>query len=62
MWKNRVLILQQEQKRRTSKMSKLQIAVEAPDFVLNDFRGQAVSLNDFRDRKNVLLVFNRGFL
>ncbi|MCP4119007.1 MAG: redoxin domain-containing protein [Desulfobacteraceae bacterium] len=43
-------------------MSRLQIAVEAPDFELNNFQGQAVSLSDFRDRKNVLLVFNRGFL
>ena len=33
----------------------------APNFSLPDFRSNTVSLSDFRDRKNVLLVFNRGF-
>jgi len=33
----------------------------APDFSLPDFTGSLVSLSDYRDRKNVLLVFNRGF-
>ena len=33
----------------------------APDFTLEDFKGNAVSISDFRDKKNVLLVFNRGF-
>ncbi len=33
----------------------------APDFSLPDFSGNLVSLSDFRGRKNVLLVFNRGF-
>ena len=43
-------------------MAKLQVGVEATDFVLNDFRGQEVALSGFKNRKNVLLVFNRGFL
>ena len=30
---------------------------EAPDFTLKDQNGQAVTLSDFRDAKNVLLVF-----
>jgi peroxiredoxin (alkyl hydroperoxide reductase subunit C) len=30
---------------------------EAPDFTLKDQNGQPVSLSDFRDAKNVLLVF-----
>jgi peroxiredoxin len=34
----------------------------APEFSLPDFSGHVVSLSDFRDRENVLLVFNRGFL
>jgi len=34
----------------------------APDFALKDFNGKLVRLSDFRDRKNVLLVFNRGFV
>ena len=33
----------------------------APDFSLPDFLGNMVSLSDVRGRKNVLLVFNRGF-
>ena len=33
----------------------------APAFSLPDFSGNPVSLSDYRDRKNVLLVFNRGF-
>lgn len=33
----------------------------APSFSLDDFSSRTVSLSDYRDRKNVLLVFNRGF-
>lgn len=33
----------------------------APGFTLTDFKGNETSLSDFRGRKNVLLVFNRGF-
>jgi peroxiredoxin len=33
----------------------------APDFELNDTSGRVVRLSDFRGRKNVVLVFNRGF-
>ena len=34
----------------------------APDFALDDFQGRRVRLSDFRGRKNVVLVFNRGFI
>ena len=34
----------------------------APDFTLEDFQGQPVSLSGFRGQKNVVLVFNRGFM
>jgi peroxiredoxin len=34
----------------------------APDFTLEDYSGQPVNLSDYRHRKNVILVFNRGFL
>jgi peroxiredoxin len=34
----------------------------APDFTLDDFQGRPVSLADFRGQKNVVLVFNRGFM
>jgi peroxiredoxin len=33
----------------------------APDFVLNDLNDQPVRLSGFNDKKNVVLVFNRGF-
>jgi len=42
-------------------MSKVIIDLPAPDFELADFNGNAVRLSDFRGR-NVLLVFNRGFM
>ena len=43
-------------------MSKIQISTRAPDFELTDFRGHPVCLSDFQGRKNVLVVFNRGFV
>jgi peroxiredoxin len=35
--------------------------IAAPDFKLTDTNGNLVSLSDFKNRKNVVLVFNRGF-
>jgi peroxiredoxin len=35
---------------------------EAPDFILEDLNGNPVRLSDFRNRKIVLLIFNRGFM
>jgi len=34
---------------------------DAPDFGLTDANGQAIRLADYRGKKHVLLVFNRGF-
>jgi peroxiredoxin len=34
----------------------------APDFALSDTEGRTVRLSDYRDAKNVVLVFNRGVL
>lgn len=34
----------------------------APDFTLQDFQGNQVALSDYRGKKNLLLVFNRGFM
>ncbi len=33
----------------------------AGDFELTDTRGNTIRLSDFRGRKNVVLVLNRGF-
>lgn len=41
-------------------MPTVSLNTPAPDFALNDFRGNVVRLVDFRG-KNVVLVFNRGF-
>ena len=34
----------------------------APDFELPDFHGNPVRLSDFRNKKNIVLIFNRGFI
>ena len=34
----------------------------APDFQLEDTGGRALRLSDFRGKKHVVLVFNRGFM
>jgi peroxiredoxin len=43
-------------------MPKVQLNTLAPDFTLEDINDKSVRLADFRGRKNVVLVFNRGFL
>jgi len=42
-------------------MSRAELNKPAPNFTLTDFNGREVSLTDFQVKKNVLLVFNRGF-
>ncbi len=37
------------------------VVAEARDFTLTDTQGKQVSLSDFRGKKHVVLVFNRGF-
>lgn len=34
---------------------------KARDFTLTDTQGKDVSLSDFEGKKNVYLIFNRGF-
>lgn len=43
-------------------MSRVEVNTHAPDFTLPDFRGNSVNLSDFAGLKNVLVVFNRGFI
>lgn len=33
----------------------------APDFTATDSEGKVIRLSDYKGKKNVLLVFNRGF-
>ena len=42
-------------------MPRVSLSQIAPDFSLPDFFGTPISLSHYRGRKNVLLVFNRGF-
>ena len=42
-------------------MSRVELNQPAPDFTLTDFNGSEVRLSDLQNKKNVLLVFNRGF-
>jgi peroxiredoxin len=42
-------------------MSTVSTQQTAPDFTLEDYQGQPVSLSDFAGEKNVVLVLNRGF-
>jgi len=43
-------------------MPKVSLNAQAPDFNLTNFEGQPISLTDFKGEKQVLLVFNRGFV
>lgn len=42
-------------------MSQVELNTEAPDFVLDDFTGKEFRLSDYRGKKHILLVLNRGF-
>jgi len=42
-------------------MAKVALNTQAPDFSLTGFDGTKIMISDFHDKKNVLLIFNRGF-
>ena len=42
-------------------MPRVSLNTPAPDFNLKDFLGINFSLLEYRNKKNLLLVFNRGF-
>jgi peroxiredoxin len=42
-------------------MSQVELNTEAPDFALEDFTGKEFKLSDYRGKKHILLVLNRGF-
>jgi peroxiredoxin len=41
--------------------NRIELNQTAPNFTLVDINGNEVRLSDFQGRKNVLLIFNRGF-
>jgi peroxiredoxin len=42
-------------------MPRVSVNTPAPDFALQNYRGETVRLSDYLGKSNVLLVFNRGF-
>jgi len=43
-------------------MASIEVNKEAPDFEIEDFRGDKFKLSDFRGKSNILIVLNRGFV
>ena len=43
-------------------MSSIQLNKEAPDFQIEDVKGNNFKLSDFRGKNNVFIVLNRGFV
>ena len=48
--------------KKPKKMPKVKIDLPAPDFTRADHLGNTIRLQDFREKSNVILVFNRGFV
>jgi peroxiredoxin len=48
---------------RKAKQTSKQVAINTPalDFTLLEFNGNRFVLSEYKTKKNVLLVFNRGF-
>jgi peroxiredoxin len=40
----------------------IQVNQKAPDFEIEDFKGNRFRLSDFRGKSNILIVLNRGFV
>ncbi len=43
-------------------MGNIAINQKAPDFEIEDYKGNKFKLSDFRGKNNVLIVLNRGFM
>ncbi len=41
-------------------LDRVQVGVRAPDFTLESYAGDTITLSDYRGRANVVLVFYRG--
>jgi len=44
-----------------SPITRIALNTPAPDFTLQNFKGETVRLSDFYFQTHILLVFNRGF-
>ena len=42
-------------------LDRVRVGQPAPDFTLEDSDGKSISLADYRGKKNVILVFYRGY-
>lgn len=42
-------------------LDRVSVSTVAPDFTLESRDGQAITLSSYRERKNVILVFYRGY-
>ena len=43
-------------------MPKVAIDQPAPEFKLKDYKGNTISLSQYRGKQTVVLIFNRGFM
>ena len=43
-------------------MPRITVNMPAPDFRLTDYQGKEFSPKEFLGKKNLVLVFNRGFM
>lgn len=43
-------------------MPSVEVNTPAPDFEMEDFKGETFKLSNFKNKKNVLIVLNRGFV
>jgi peroxiredoxin len=41
-------------------LERVAVGSSAPDFLLEDEQGNSIALSQFREKKNVVLVFYRG--
>jgi cytochrome oxidase Cu insertion factor (SCO1/SenC/PrrC family) len=48
-------------KQSATDLDRVKVGHPAPDFTLEDSEGKNVSLADYRGKKNVVLVFYRGY-
>lgn len=43
-------------------MASVEVKKPAPDFEMNDFKGDIFKLSAYKGEKNILIVLNRGFV